>query len=74
MKKAALLKIINPIMALLFITQALSGIFHGYLMEVSYEAFEIIHEIGGYIFIFLVVFHFILNWNWIKNTFFKHNN
>lgn len=73
MKKTTLLKIINPLLALLFITQALSGIFHDYLMEVSYETFEIIHGIGGYVFVFLVVVHFTLNWNWVKSTFFKHN-
>lgn len=71
MKKSALLKIINPILALLFVTQALSGILHDYLMEVSYETFEIIHGVGGYVLVFLVICHFILNWNWIKNTFFK---
>ena len=74
MKKTVLLKIINPILALLFITQALSGIFHNFLMEVSYEAFEVIHEFGGYIFVFLVVVHFTLNWNWIKSTFLKRKN
>lgn len=73
MKKSALLKIVNPLLILLFITQALSGILHDYLMEVSYETFEIIHGIGGYVFVFLVVVHFTLNWNWVKSTFFKHN-
>ena len=73
MKKSALLKIVNPLLILLFITQALSGILHDYLMEVSYETFEIIHGIGGYVFVFLVVVHVTLNWNWVKSTFFKHN-
>jgi heme A synthase len=71
LKKSALLKIVNPLLILLFITQALTGILHDVIMEVSYETFEIIHGIGGYVFVFLVVCHFILNWSWIKNTFFK---
>ena len=73
MKKSELLKIVNPLLALIFLSQALTGIFHGPVKEVSYEAYEIIHGIGGYVFVFLVVCHFILNWSWIRSTFFKRN-
>ena len=68
MTKAMALKIVNPILGVLIITQALSGFFHGAL---SYEAFEIIHEGGGALLILCVLVHVILNWNWIKANFLK---
>ena len=71
MNKSMLLKIINPILILLFLSQALTGIFHDAVQELSYESFKIIHGIGGYVFAAIAVFHFYLNWNWIKNNFLK---
>lgn len=71
MKKSSLLKIINPILGLIFLSQVITGVFHDYLMELSYEAFELIHGKGGYILVLLVIAHLYLNWTWINNTFFK---
>ena len=68
MTKNKALKIINPILAILLITQLLSGMFNEYL---PYEVFEVVHEWGGFLFAILIVVHLILNWNWVKTNFFK---
>ena len=68
MKRNTALKILNPVLAVLFINQALSGIFHH---QISYEAFEILHKAAGKVFIGLVVVHFVLNFNWIKANYLK---
>jgi len=68
MKRNAMLKILNPILGILFLNQILSGFFHDAL---PHEAFEILHEGGGIAFTAAVVLHVILNWNWVKATFFK---
>ncbi|MBN1795107.1 MAG: hypothetical protein JW804_00380 [Sedimentisphaerales bacterium] len=68
MKKNTALKIINPILLLLLINQAASGLFHG---QYSHQAFEILHEGAGKVFIGLAIVHFILNFSWIKASYFK---
>ncbi|MBN1760114.1 MAG: hypothetical protein JW863_17440 [Chitinispirillaceae bacterium] len=66
--KLKALKIVNPIIAVLFIGQALSGIFHG---VIPWEIFEKVHGTVGYFLAAGVTVHFILNWNWIKTNFLK---
>lgn len=73
MKKNKMLKIINPFLALFFLSQVTTGIFHDLLTEYSHEAFEIIHGFGGFILVILVIIHIILNWQWIKTNFLKTN-
>ena len=68
MKKNTILKIINPVLLILVISQVLSGMF---AMKLNGEAFEIIHKGGGMILLTLVIFHLILNFNWIKVSYFK---
>jgi hypothetical protein len=63
MKRNTALKAINPILLILLINQALSGMFHS---QYSPPAFEILHETAGKVFIALAVVHFILNFNWAK--------
>ena len=63
MNKNLLLKIINPIRLLLFISQASSGLFHEYL---SHELFELIHEKGGIILVLITLTHLYLNWGWVR--------
>jgi hypothetical protein len=70
MKKAALLKIVNPILALLFLGQAMGGIFHDL---VPYEVFRISHPLGGYALVVAVVVHVTLNWTWVKGVLFKRS-
>lgn len=68
MNKNLLLKIVNPILLLLLISQACSGFFRHSL---SHEMFEIIHEGGGIVLVVLSSIHLILNWGWIRANFLK---
>jgi hypothetical protein len=63
-----LLKIVNPILVILFIIQAGSGIFHE---VIPFEVFEKVHGSIGYVFAAGVAVHFVLNWSWIKINFLK---
>jgi hypothetical protein len=66
--KQKLLKVINPIIGIFFIGQALSGIFHDFI---PYEIFSKMHGVGGYLFAAGVLTHIILNWSWFKTVFNK---
>ena len=68
MKRNTMLKILNPILGVLLVNQILTGVFHAGL---PHEAFEIMHEISGFILASAVVLHVILNWSWVKANFFK---
>jgi predicted ferric reductase len=73
MKKQKILKILNLFLLLTFLLTALALIFYKFIpsevqgSEILYEA----HEISGLIFILLGIFHFILNFNWVKAMYFK---
>lgn len=68
MKKNTGLKILNPILGILIINQIVTGTLG---MRIGYEAFEIFHETTGFILAGLVALHLILNFNWIKASYFK---
>jgi uncharacterized membrane protein YraQ (UPF0718 family) len=63
-----LLKIVNPIIAVLFIGQAASGIFHE---AIPYQVFGKVHGSIGLLLVAGVTVHLILNRNWIKANFLK---
>ena len=67
MKRNTMLKILNPILAVFFINQAITVIFRD---SFSREAFEIFHKTGGMIFLLLIAAHFILNSNCVKANYF----
>ncbi len=67
MKKNTALKIVNPILLILIISQAVTGLSR---MKLSPETFEVLHEGGGLILVGLVIVHFILNFNWVKENYF----
>ena len=68
MKRNSVLKILNPILAVLLLNQILSGL----LREAMPRAvFEVLHQGGGILFAVLALLHVILNWNWVKANFFK---
>ena len=68
MNKTKALKYINPIIAVLILSQLLSGLFHSMLY---YKTFEVLHKSGG-IFLFVgVLAHVVLNWGWVKSTFLR---
>ncbi len=68
MTRNSALKIVNPVIGLLFLSQFLTAVFHGSL---SHEAYELLHEGGGLVLTALIVLHLILNWGWIKASYFK---
>lgn len=69
MIRSKVLKILNPIVAVLFINQVLSGAFAESLPR---GAFGIFHK-GGAVFLTIVVLvHVSLNGSWIKAQYFKN--
>ena len=73
MKRNAMLKILNPIIGVLFLNVILTGVFHEYIQSKAYKAFEIMHEGGGMAFAVAAILHLVLNWNWVKASFFKRD-
>ena len=68
MNRAFLLKILNPVLAVLFFNQVISAMMHGILSRALYG---FLHEAGGKLFTLAVILHIILNWSWIKANYFK---
>ena len=71
MKRNMMLKLLNPILAVLFVSQIMTGIFHGSL---PHEVFEIMHEGGGMLLALAALLHVVLNWNWIRTTYLKRRS
>ncbi len=63
MNKVTMLKILNLILALIVIKQALTGLLHDFLPA---ESFELIHKIGGIVLVLGIILHVIFNWKWIR--------
>jgi hypothetical protein len=68
MNKVNILKILNVILGLLIINQALTGLMHDFLNS---ETFELIHEGGGISLVLGIVLHVILNYKWIRINYFS---
>lgn len=66
MNEAKWLKVLNPILALLFAVQALTGFFHSYI---PYNVFSKVHGIGGALLTVGVILHLWLNRHWIRAAF-----
>ena len=67
MKRNTMLKILNPILVVLFINQAITVLF---LDELPPWAFQVFHKGAGGILLGLIALHFILNFNWVKANYF----
>ena len=63
MNKQTALKVVNPLLGLLIINQFLTGTFHLYL---SNRTFNVLHEWSGWALLILSIVHVVLNWGWIK--------
>ena len=68
MNKNALLKIVNPIIALLALNQILSGVLRD---ELPRGVFGVLHIYGAGLFALAVVCHVVLNWPWIQATYLR---
>jgi hypothetical protein len=71
MNRNTMLKILNPLLGLLVLNQILTGLLADELFKISPKAFSILHAGGGLVLTVVVIVHVILNWNWIKATYFK---
>jgi hypothetical protein len=67
MKRNALHKILNPILVVLFINQAVTVLF---LDGLPMKVFQIFHKGGGAVLLVLIAVHFILNFNWVRANYF----
>lgn len=67
MKKNSILKIVNPIIALLLLCQIFTALFKGALGR---HAFEGIHTTCGLLLVVGGILHLVLNWNWVKTNYF----
>ena len=68
MKRMKVLKVLNPVIAILILNQAITGIFH---KAIHYETYEWLHGGGGIVTLIAIILHVILNWNWVRSSFLK---
>ena len=68
MNRNAVLKIVNPILGLLFLNQVAVGVLHDML---PYTAFKVLHQGGGIVLTVATAVHVALNWNWVKVNFLR---
>jgi hypothetical protein len=64
MTKQKMLRILNPILVLLILAQIGSGLFPNI---VPYFA----HQAGGIFLGVVIGVHLVLNWSWVRNSYFK---
>lgn len=69
--KNTLLKIVNPVLGVLFINQVLMGLLNDFIPR---KVFEVLHGGGGIFFAGVAMLHIILNWAWIKANFFRKSH
>ena len=63
MHKNTAFKILNPILAVLAVSQALSALLREHL---PYRTFVWVHEGGGTLLLIGIGLHVILNWSWVR--------
>ena len=71
MKRTAALKVLNPMLGALAMSQVLTGILHDFLPR---QIFGTVHKAGGLAFAAAAVLHLSLNWNWIKANYFRRHS
>ena len=68
MKKVKALKIVNLLLLITFIFQALTGIGQAYI---DGDLLAIIHKVGGILLLIFAITHLSLNWGWVKANYIK---
>jgi drug/metabolite transporter (DMT)-like permease len=63
-----MLKYINPIIAILIVSQLMSALLSDILPK---ETFEVWHKGGGLLLFIGIIVHLVLNWGWVKSTYLK---
>lgn len=72
MNRQKYLRIVNVIIFLLVVGLAFSGITRKFFPTlVPYTTFTALHPLTGFLFLFFLTLHIILNFNWIKANYFK---
>ena len=66
MKRNDALKIVNPVLGLLVLSQFVTGVSAD---AIGKEAFAILHQGAAFVLVSVALLHVILNWNWIKANF-----
>jgi len=69
MNKMKLLKIVNIVLGISFLLQAISVVYM--VLEIAPGWLYKLHALNGIVFILLVIVHIALNWAWIRVNFFK---
>jgi hypothetical protein len=67
MKINTALKLSNPFLVVMFISQAVTALFHDNL---PYKSFQLFHKGGGYVLLGLILLHIFLNYRWFKRSYF----
>lgn len=71
MLKMQLLKVINPILFIVFVTQVAMGLVMFFNLNfINLRRAFLIHKYNGLLLIFLWLIHITLNWSWVKATYF----
>ena len=68
MDKNATLRIVNPLLGILLFNQPFSIIL-GALT--GWDAFEVLHIVGGIGLLILAAIHVMLNWGWVRMNFLR---
>ena len=66
MRRSTALKFVNPVLAILLISQVGTGILHGVLPR---QLFDVAHEMAGLVLGAMILLHVILNWNWVRASY-----
>jgi cytochrome b561 len=75
MNKFKLLKVLNPVLFIVFVIQALTALDMVFdLNFVNTQLVFNIHKYNGLLLIVLIAFHIFLNWAWVKANIFKKQN
>jgi hypothetical protein len=70
MSRNKALKIVNVVLLVLLLNQLVSGLLaaNG---KLSHEGFEWLHARAAWLLLIVAAAHIVLNWNWIKASYFK---
>ena len=68
MRRKLILKVVNTLLAILFLDMAATGLLSDYI---PYNTYQIVHAQVGKFFVLFAIAHLVLNWNWVKMTYFK---
>ncbi len=52
----------------MLLNQVVTGLAHE---SIPYETFELVHASAGLVFAAAAIAHLILNWNWVKTSYFR---